>query len=112
MRIAIPSTNGILDAHFGHTKAFTVYDVDDQTKTITSQSEINPPKHEPGVLPTFLRDQKVNVVLTGGMGPSAQSMLEGFGVKVVLGVDSKDVYQIVQEYLAGTLEAGTNSCDH
>ena len=112
MKIAIPTANGMLDAHFGHTKAFTIYEVDDQTKKIVSQGEINPPKHEPGVLPTFLRDQKVDVVLTGGMGPSAQSMLEGFGVKVVLGVDARDVYQIVQEYLAGTLTAGSNRCDH
>ncbi|MDC7245229.1 MAG: NifB/NifX family molybdenum-iron cluster-binding protein [Sphaerochaetaceae bacterium] len=112
MKIAIPTANGKLDGHFGHTRLFTIYDVDDQSKKINSKSEVEPPKHEPGVLPRFLRDQKVDVILTGGMGPSAQSMLEGFGVKVVMGVASVDVDQIVADYLADSLVAGANTCDH
>jgi len=112
MKIAIPTANGKLDGHFGHTRLFTIYDVDDQSKKINSKNEVVPPKHEPGVLPRFLRDEKVDVILTGGMGPSAQSMLEGFGVKVVIGVNSIDVDQIIDEYLKDSLVAGVNTCDH
>ncbi len=112
MKIAIPTTGGKLDSHFGHATSFTFVEVDEKTNTVEKKYEVAPPKHEPGVLPLFLRDEKVNVIITGGMGGQAQSLLEGYGVKVVLGIDPKDIDVIVKEYLDGSLTGGSNACDH
>ncbi len=112
MKVAIPTSGGKLDSHFGHASSFTFVEIDEKTNKVEKQYEVAPPKHEPGVLPRFLRDEKVNVIITGGMGGQAQSMLESYGVKVVLGVAPKEVDVIVKEYLDGTLSGGTNACDH
>ncbi|NCB01544.1 MAG: ATPase [Spirochaetia bacterium] len=112
MKIAIPTSGGLLDSHFGHASSFTFVEVDEKTNVIQKQYEVAPPKHEPGVLPRFLSDEKVNVIITGGMGGQAQSLLEGYGVKVVLGVAPKKVDEIVKDYLAKTLAVGANACDH
>lgn len=112
MKIAIPTNGGNLNSHFGHASIFTFVEVDEKTNKIEKQYEVTAPKHEPGVLPRFLRDEKVDVIITGGMGGQAQSLLEGYGVKVVLGVDPKGVSEIVKEYLDGSLTGGSNACDH
>ena len=112
MKIAIPTSGGKLDSHFGHASSFTFVEIDEKTNKVEKQYEVTPPKHEPGVLPRFLGDEKVNVIITGGMGGQAQSLLEGYGVKVVLGIDPKDVNVIIAEYLDGSLTGGSNACDH
>lgn len=112
MKIAIPTNGGKLNSHFGHASSFTFVEVDEKTKKVEKQYEVTPPKHEPGVLPRFLSDEKVTVLITGGMGGQAQSLLEGYGVEVVLGVEPKDISEIVKEYLDGSLTGGSNACDH
>ncbi len=112
MKIAIPTSGGKLDSHFGHATSFTFVEVDEKTNKIEKQYEVIPPKHEPGVLPRFLSDEKVTVIITGGMGGQAQSLFESYGVSVVLGATPKDINTIVKEYLDGTLTGGVNACDH
>lgn len=42
--------------------------------TITGQRLLTPPPHEPGVLPKWLHDQGVNLIIAGGMGQRAQGL--------------------------------------
>jgi predicted Fe-Mo cluster-binding NifX family protein len=53
-RIAIPLEGGILCSHFGHCEQFAIVDADD--KTITAETLITPPPHEPGLLPGWLAE--------------------------------------------------------
>ena len=71
MKIAIPVTNGRLSSHFGHCEQFAVVDVDDVGKSITNSELLTPPVHEPGVLPKWLSEMSVNLVIAGGMGQRA-----------------------------------------
>lgn len=112
MRIAIPLTDGKLSSHFGHCQQFTIIDVDDQTKQITTQEMLNPPAHEPGVLPRWLGGMNVQVIIAGGMGQRAQQLFAQNQIQVLCGAPQAEPEELVHLYLNKTLELGQNICDH
>ena len=61
MKIALPTANGQLAMHFGHCEKFLIVEI--ENKEIVKQEELVPPPHEPGVLPKWLGDLKVNVII-------------------------------------------------
>jgi predicted Fe-Mo cluster-binding NifX family protein len=112
MKYAIPCQGGVLCPHFGHCEQFAILETDDQAKNITSRSDETPPPHEPGVLPAWLSEQGVQVIIAGGMGPRAQSLFESNGIEVVIGAGSRDPEQLVADHMNGSLTTGANVCDH
>lgn len=120
MRIAVPMRESRFSAHFGGAEAFALYTVDDERRTVDRREVLEPPEHGRGVFPMWLRKQGATVVLAGGMGPRAISILDRQGISVMLGVSGDDPDKMVQQYLAGTLEAngeacqehGLHDCDH
>jgi ATP-binding protein involved in chromosome partitioning len=112
MRIAIPITDGKLSAHFGHCEEFALVDVDEQTKEIANVVKLQPPAHEPGVLPKWLGEQKADVIIAGGMGQRARQLFAQNNIKVVVGASDQPPEELVSAYLNNTLETGNNICDH
>jgi predicted Fe-Mo cluster-binding NifX family protein len=112
MRIAIPVAQGRLSLHFGHCAEFVVVDVDPETKTIQGTETLPAPPHQPGLLPQWLAERGVNMVIAGGMGMRAQQFFQQYNIQVVIGAPSETPETVVQGYLAGTLETGQNICDH
>jgi ATP-binding protein involved in chromosome partitioning len=112
MKIAIPVANQQLCMHFGHCETFAVLTVDSSTKKITGREDLVPPPHEPGVLPRWLGEQKVNVIIAGGMGQRAQQLFAEQNISVVVGAPAATPEELTAAYLAGTLVSGTNACDH
>ncbi len=112
MKIAVPLADGKLTAHFGHCGQFAVLDVDPQSKTIRSQVTLDPPAHEPGVLPAWLAEQGVNLVIAGGMGQRAQKLFTDRNIEVIVGAPVDTPEALVSDYLAGALKTGDNICDH
>lgn len=112
MKIAVPTADGRLNLHFGHCKAFTLIDTDPKSNQIVKIEEIPAPKHEPGVLPRFLGEMGVGVIIAGGMGMSAQNLFHAQGIQVVIGAPSLTPEELAKSFLAGTLVSGDNVCDH
>lgn len=112
MRIAIPTTAGQLAAHFGHCDEFALFDVDEGHQSITAQSTLTSPPHSPGLLPQWLSEQGVQHVLAGGMGTRALTLFASHGIEVTVGVAGGSPEQLVQDFLAGRLQKGSNICDH
>ena len=110
--IAIPVVGGRLCMHFGHCEQFAVLDVDAAGKEILNSRRLVPPAHEPGVLPRWLHDQGVNLIVAGGMGRRAQNIFNEQGIEVIVGAPAEPPESIVQSYLDGSLQAGENLCDH
>jgi len=110
MKIAIPLAEGKLALHFGHSKEFVIMHLNGSE--IQDKQILEPPPHEPGVLPKWLNDQGVDVVLAGGMGGRALSLFAEQGIKVLTGVPSLPAEEIVAQYLANNLQTGDNVCDH
>jgi len=112
MRIAIPLADGKLAMHFGHCEKFALLDVDTETKAVLKKEEIVPPPHEPGLLPRWLGELKVNTILAGGMGQRALQLFAENGVKVLVGAPAESPEMLVAAYLDETLKTGGNVCDH
>ena len=112
MKIAIPIVDGQLCLHFGHCAHFALVDVDEKNKQIAAQKLVEPPPHEPGVLPKWLHEQGATVILAGGMGARAQQLFQQNGIQVVVGCPTTAPETLVASFLAGTLVAGENVCDH
>jgi ATP-binding protein involved in chromosome partitioning len=109
MRIAVPTEGGVLAGHFGRCQHFTFFDVKDSK--VVNLSTMEPPAHEPGVIPMWLRQQGAKIIIAGGMGVRAQQIFNQSGIKVLLGAPTIDPQAIVEQFLAGTLETGENVCD-
>ena len=112
MRIAIPVADGRLTMHFGHCEKFAIIDADPKAKKVLKKEELDAPGHEPGLLPRWLAERGVNVIIAGGMGQRAQSLFAENGIKVVVGAPSDAPQALAAAFLDGTLRTGDNICDH
>jgi predicted Fe-Mo cluster-binding NifX family protein len=109
MRIAISTDQGLVSAHFGRCQSYTIYEI--EGNVIKSQNEIQNPGHQPGFLPRYLSEKGVNVIISGGMGPRAQTLFAQSGIKTISGVQGA-VDNVIQQYIKGSLESGEDMCDH
>jgi ATP-binding protein involved in chromosome partitioning len=109
-KAAVPLAAGVMCNHFGHCEQFAVLQVDDGQ--IGATEFHTPPPHEPGVLPRWLGELGVNLVIAGGMGQRALSLFSDQGIRVITGAPNQEPATLVQSYLAGSLMTGPNVCDH
>jgi predicted Fe-Mo cluster-binding NifX family protein len=112
MRFAVPMTDGKVSAHFGHCSHFALFDVDEATKAIVGREVIPSPGHQPGVLPAWLAEEGVSVVIASGMGSRARAIFNENHIEVVVGVLADDPEKTVLDYIKGGLATGDNICDH
>ncbi|NLM29337.1 MAG: dinitrogenase iron-molybdenum cofactor biosynthesis protein [Methanomicrobiales archaeon] len=109
MRIAIAMDGNQVSGHFGHCEGYAIFDVEDSI--IYRRDDLPSPGHEPGRLPVFLAEHKIDLIIAGGMGPKAIALFHQNGIDVLLGV-SGNVDYIAQDYIAGRLSPGVSTCHH
>jgi len=112
MRYAIPVSGGMVSPHFGHCEHFALIDVDEDSKKISNKELVVSPGHEPGLLPEWLAEQGVSLVIAGGMGSRAQSLFQQNHIGVIIGTLESDPEKVVLNYLNDQLSVGDNICDH
>lgn len=112
MKIAVPTSQGKLAAHFGHCDSFTLVEVNQDSREVQGTETLESPPHQPGMLPSWLWQRGATVILAGGMGTRAQELFTRAGIEVVVGCPVEHPDSLVQAYLAGSLQAGGNLCDH
>lgn len=110
MRIAITYANGNIFQHFGHTKAFKIYDI--ENGAIVKEQIVNTMGNGHGALAGFLTKNQVNVVICGGIGGGAQMALAEAGIQLYGGVNG-DADEAIHAYLSGNLQFQSNvQCNH
>ena len=109
-RIAIPLENVILCSHFGHCQQFAI--VDAENNSISGETLITPPPHEPGLLPAWLAEKGVTDVIAGGMGQRAIGLFNHQNINVFVGAPIKNPKELANDLLNNMLAAGANYCDH
>ncbi|ACI21902.1 NifB/NifX family molybdenum-iron cluster-binding protein [Thermodesulfovibrio yellowstonii] len=112
MRLAIATENGHVAQHFGRCPGFTVVDI--ENGKINSKNFIENPgykAHQPGAVPMFLRNQNVDCVIAGGMGPNAVMNLQASGIKVIVGITGS-IDETIEQFLNGSLKGGESLCEH
>lgn len=70
------------------------------------------PGHQPGLLPVWLAEEGVSVIIAGGMGSRAQSLFAENHIEVVIGTLEDNPEKAVLDYIGGKLVTGNNICDH
>lgn len=111
-RIALPLTDGRLAEHFGRCEQFVIYETDPERGSVGPSEVVPAPPHQPGFLPGWLADKRVDVIIARGMGPRAVSAFEEQGIEVVLGAVGERANTVILAYLSGDLKSGANVCDH
>jgi predicted Fe-Mo cluster-binding NifX family protein len=112
MIIAIPVAEEKLCSHFGHCDQFALVEVDNENKQILKTVTLDAPPHQPGLLPVWLQDRGVNVVIAGGMGGRAQELFKQKNIQVLVGAPVDTPESLVLQFLNNTLIQGINHCDH
>jgi predicted Fe-Mo cluster-binding NifX family protein len=108
MRIAISAqtSNGldsVVAQHFGRCEFFAIVEVEGEEIKTTQLIE-NPffAGHEVGQVPQFIHEQKVDLMISGGMGGRAIQYFEQFEIGVSTGAGGT-VSETLKKYLAGDL---------
>ncbi len=114
MRIAIASETdekGKIAEHFGRCAGFAFFDIEGK-KVVREEFAKNPVfgNHVPGAVPQFLISKKANVMIAGGAGPQAVTLLESAGIEVIF-INGK-VQDAAKLYLEGKLGKNENTCSH
>ena len=112
MKYAIPVSGGVVAMHFGHCEQFALFDVDETEKKVVKKELVSAPEHEPGLFPRWLAEKGASFIIAGGMGSRAQNLFRENNIEVILGTMETDPDKAIQSYLDGSLDTGSNICDH
>ena len=81
-KVAVIQTN---DRVYGVNKSFELLGIN----PVKGKTVVETPGHQPGMLPPFLSQKGVNVVIAGGMGPRAQNLFKQMNIEPIIGVTGK-----------------------
>ena len=110
MKIAVPYENGEIFQHFGKTKTFKVYEIEDGSVASTELLDAAGEGH--GALAGQLAKLGVQTVICGGIGGGAQMALKEAGITLYGGV-SGDADEAVRALIKGELGYNPNvQCNH
>ena len=109
-RIAIPTNNGLMAEHFGHCSHFTILEVEEDK--IISESLLQAPPHQPGLLPPWLAKKGVSDIIAGGMGNRAIQLFNQHHVNVFVGAPKLSPKELAEGFLNKSLVFSANLCDH
>ena len=118
-RIAVPTRDGMVDAHFGHCDYFTVYEIKDGAVTVERRVDSPEGCGCKSDIASILARDGVTLMLAGNMGEGAVRVLKSNGIEVVRGI-SGSAKDAVAAWLAGTAtdsglpcaEHGGHDCSH
>ena len=110
MKIAVTYENGQVFQHFGHTEEFKVYDVQDNKIVNTEIVSSNELGHS--ALAYLLEENKINVLICGGIGGCAIGALKEYGIELYAGITG-NADKAVNDYINGCLvQVSEANCSH
>jgi len=107
LKVAISTDGNFVSVHFGRCPSFTIIEI--ENNQVISKEVIDNPGHHPGFLPQFLHQKGVGVIVSGGMGPRAQTLFSEAGIKTMMGI-SGEIEQAIKQITSETLESGESLC--
>lgn len=105
MKIAVTYDNGEIFQHFGHTKQFKIYEIENDEIKAEEIIDTNGSGH--GILGEFLITNEVEVLICGGLGSGAKNILEENNIKVYPGVE-RNADEAIKDYINNKLEYDLN----
>lgn len=110
MKIAVTYDAGEIFQHFGKSKTFAVYEV--EQGAVKGRTLLDAGENGHSALVGLLAGQGVTLLICGGIGPGARDALAGQGIELVAGA-SGPVDDAVAAYLNGQLRDNpAGQCNH
>ncbi|MCR4595048.1 MAG: dinitrogenase iron-molybdenum cofactor biosynthesis protein [Clostridiales bacterium] len=110
MKIAVTYENGMIFQHFGKSEAFKYYEADENGNIIAAEVKSNNGQGH-GALADILKENRVDVIICGGIGEGAQDALAENGIEIYAG-NAGSADSAVISFLAGKMEKKAVKCDH
>ena len=108
MKIAIATEQDRVSEHFGRCAMYTFFNI--ENNVIIEKTTLNNPGHAPGAIPKFLKDNKVDILITGGIGARAIGFFKQLEIGVIQGVEGL-IEDVIKNYLTGVLKIGVSPCN-
>lgn len=110
MKIAVTCENHQVFQHFGHTPGFAVFEA--ENGQIISEKLLSSGESGHGALAMLLAQEKVDVLICGGIGGGAINALRQAFILVVGGAEG-DVREVAEAFLNNSLKLRENfRCSH
>lgn len=113
IKVAVPTIGNLVDNHFGHCEAYSIFTIDQSNKI--AHSELFPAPAGCGCksnIASVLKSKGISVMLAGSMGEGALNVLQNEGIKVVRGCTG-NVTDVVVSYLSGLIiDSGIGCTEH
>jgi predicted Fe-Mo cluster-binding NifX family protein len=111
MKIAVPVTKeDQIDSHFGHCESYNVFTISDNNE-ITGVKKVESPQGCgcKSDIASVLASDGVTIMLAGGIGGGAITVLNNSGIEVIRGC-SGDAAEVVKLYVSGLVADSGSSC--
>lgn len=109
MKIAMPARNGQVNEHFETTQEFAIIELENgkvkETKILSNEGL----QHNHGGIANMLKNEKIEVIICGGIGGHMIQALEKLGIKVVNGA-AGPLASVAEAYAAGKLVTRPVQC--
>lgn len=108
--VAAESAEGVeadVSKHFGRCPYYVIVKADEEKVKEPVKVITNPyatAHEECGQVPSFLKEQGIDVIIAGGMGPRAVGFFDQFGIQVVTGAVGR-VKEAIDRFLKGELKS-------
>lgn len=111
MKVAMPKDGDMVNQHFGRSKNFIIYSLDNQQIVDRKEIDTDALQHNHAGLSGLLIAEGVSLVILGGIGQPALEALKNTGLDVIRGA-SGNCEEVLQRYLAGQLGDQNVTCQH
>jgi predicted Fe-Mo cluster-binding NifX family protein len=110
-KIAIPSDGEVVNAHFGKSEAFTVFEIEGKEARKVEILSATGLQHQHEGLASMFKSKGVEVLVCGGIGGGMINGLNAVGLKVVTGA-SGNVADVAKLYASGNFVNTGSVCQH
>lgn len=98
MKIAVTTEGNQIFQHFGHCKEFTIFETEDQK--VVKKFTLDTSESGHSALADLLKENKVDVLICGGIGAGAKHALKVHRIEIIPGVTG-GIEENVVRYLSG-----------
>ncbi len=113
MKICISATGNnleaALDPRFGRAIYFLIVDDEGKLIKIIKNTGVQAMRGAGITAAQIIAKEKVEVVITGNIGPNASMVLGSSGIKIFLGSPTMSIRDVLQEYQKGKLQEATGA---
>ena len=109
VKVAVATDNNMVAGHFGKCEQYTLYNI--ENGKVVDKQTLNTKEHGHSLLPPYLKEHGVNVVICGGMGQGAYDALVKRDMKVYVGPQG-NIDEVIEKLLSGKLETKEAGCSH